>query len=131
MPYADLPGSLKEVLLCGTGGRAVRFTFGEKIVEKPFEGLLAQLENTFQQTESEFTRTRLKGFQARRMCKLCRGARLRPEILAVRIQDLNERELNIHEFCALTIANAKLFVENILLSKYQRVVATEVIREIL
>jgi excinuclease ABC subunit A len=130
MPYAELPAHFKEALLFGTGDRAVRFTFGEKIVEKPFEGLLAQLENTFQQTESEFTRTRLKGFQARRMCKLCRGARLRPEILAVTIQDLNERDLNIHEFCALTIANAKLFVENILLSKHQRVVATEVIREI-
>jgi len=130
MPYAELPAHFKEALLFGTGDRAIRFTFGEKVVEKPFEGLLAQLENTFQQTESEFTRTRLKGFQARRMCKLCRGARLRPEILAVRIQDLNGQELNIHEFCALTIANAKLFVENILLSKHQRVVATEVIREI-
>src|ERR1700730_5766744 len=130
VPYAELPARFKEALLFGTGDQEVRFKFGEKIVEKPFEGLLAQLENTFQQTESEFTRTRLKGFQARRMCKLCRGARLRPEILAVRIQDLNDRELNIHEFCALTIANAKLFVENILLSKHQRVVATEVIREI-
>jgi len=130
MPCAELPAHFKEALLFGTGDQAVRFTFGEKIVEKPFEGLLAQLENTFQQTESEFTRTRLKGFQARRMCKLCRGARLRPEILAVTIQDLNERDLNIHEFCALTISNAKLFVENILLSKHQRVVATEVIREI-
>src|SRR5258708_947875 len=130
MPYAELPGHFKEALLFGTGDRAVRFTFGEKIVEKPFEGLLAQLENTFQQTESEFTRARLKAFQARRMCKLCRGARLRPEILAVTIQDLKERELNIHEFCALTIENAKLFVESILLSKHQRVAATEVIREI-
>ena len=129
-PYAELPAHFKEALLYGTGDRAVRFKFGEKIVEKPFEGVLAHLENTFQQTESEFTRTRLKGYQARRMCRLCRGARLRPEILAVTLQDLNERELNIHEFCALTIANAKVFVENILLSKHQRVVATEVMREI-
>jgi excinuclease ABC subunit A len=129
-PYADLPADFKEALLYGTGDRAVQFIFGEKIVHRPFEGIIAQLENLFQQTESEFTRTRLKGFQARRSCKLCRGARLRPEILAVTIRDLSDKELNTHEFCALTIEEAKAFIENILLSKHQRVVATEVLREI-
>ena len=129
-PYADLPTDFKEALLYGTGDREVQFIFGEKIVNRPFEGIIAQLENLFQQTESEFTRTRLKGFQARRRCKLCRGARLRPEILAVTIRDLNDKELNTHEFCALTIEEAKAFIENILLSKHQRAVATEVLREI-
>jgi excinuclease ABC subunit A len=129
-PYADLPTDFKEALLYGTGDREVQFIFGEKIVNRPFEGIIAQLENLFQQTESEFTRTRLKGFQARRSCKRCRGARLRPEILAVTIRDLNDKELNTHEFCALTIEEAKAFIENILLSKHQRAVATEVLREI-
>ena len=100
-PYADLPTDFKEALLYGTGDREVQFIFGEKIVNRPFEGIIAQLENLFQQTESEFTRTRLKGFQARRSCKLCRGARLRPEILAVTIRDLNDKELNTHEFCGV------------------------------
>jgi excinuclease ABC subunit A len=129
-PYADLPAEFKEALLYGTGDRAIQFMFGEKIVVRPFEGIVAQLENLFQQTESEFTRTRLKGYQARRSCKLCRGARLRPEILAVTVRDLNDKELNIHEFCGLTIEEAKRFIENILLSKQQRAVAIEVLREI-
>jgi excinuclease ABC subunit A len=129
-PYADLPAGFKQAFLYGTGDRAVQFMFGEKIVARPFEGIIAQLENLFRQTESEFTRTRLKGFQARRNCKLCQGARLRPEILAVTIRDLKDKELNIHEFCALTIEEAKGFIEKILLSKHQRAVATEVLREI-
>ncbi len=129
-PYADLPAGFKQSFLYGTGDRAVQFMFGEKIVARPFEGIIAQLENLFRQTESEFTRTRLKGFQARRNCKLCQGARLRPEILAVTIRDLKDKELNIHEFCALTIEEAKGFIEKILLSKHQRAVATEVLREI-
>jgi excinuclease ABC subunit A len=129
-PYADLPAEFKEALLYGTGDRAIQLMFGEKIVVRPFEGIVAQLENLFQQTESEFTRTRLKGYQARRSCKLCRGARLRPEILAVTVRDLNDKELNIHEFCGLTIEEAKRFIENILLSKQQRAVAIEVLREI-
>jgi excinuclease ABC subunit A len=128
--FADLPADTKEALLYGTGDRSVQFMFGEKTVNRPFEGIIAQLENLFQQTESEFTRTRLKAYQARRTCKLCRGARLRPEILAVTIRDLKDQELNIHGFCALTIEEAKGFIENILLSKHQRLVAAEVLREI-
>ncbi len=129
-PYADLSSDFKTALLYGTGNVVVRFMFGEKVVARPFDGVIAQLESLFQQTESEFTRSRLKAYQARRSCKLCRGARLRPEILAVTVRDLNDKELNIHEFCALTIEEAKGFIENILLSKQQRSVATEVLREI-
>jgi excinuclease ABC subunit A len=129
-PFADLPADFKKALLYGTGNRAIQVAFGEKIVERPFDGIIAHLENLFQQTESEFTRSRLKSYQARRSCGLCRGARLRPEILAVTIRDLHDKELNIHEFCALTIEEAKSFIENIHLSKHQRVVATELLREI-
>jgi excinuclease ABC subunit A len=129
-PFADLTADFKKALLYGTGNRAIQVAFGEKIVERPFDGIIAHLENLFQQTESEFTRSRLKSYQARRSCRLCRGARLRPEILAVTIRDLHDKELNIHEFCALTIEEAKSFIENIHLSKHQRVVATELLREI-
>jgi excinuclease ABC subunit A len=129
-PFADLPADFKKALLSGTGNRAIQVAYGEKIVERPFDGVIAHLENLFQQTESEFTRSRLKSYQARRSCRLCHGARLRPEILAVTIRDLHDQELNIHEFCALTIEEAKSFIENIHLSKHQRLVATELLREI-
>ena len=129
-PFADLPADFKKALLYGTGNRAIQMAFGEKTVERPFDGVIAQLENLFRQTESEFTRSRLKSYQARRSCRLCHGARLRPEILAVTIRDLHDKELNIHEFCALTIEEAKSFIENIHLSKHQRLVATELLREI-
>ena len=129
-PFADLPADFKKALLYGTGNRAIQMAFGEKTVERPFDGVIAQLENLFRQTESEFTRSRLKSYQARRSCRLCRGARLRPEILAVTIRDLHDKELNIHEFCALTTEEAKSFIENIHLSKHQRLVATELLREI-
>ena len=129
-PYSDLASEFKKALLFGTDDRPIQFSFGEKIVERPFDGVIGHLEHLFRETESEFTRARLKGFQTRRNCKLCDGARLRPEILAVTIRDLNERELNIYGFCRLTIEQAKTFVENILLSKHQRAVATEVLREI-
>jgi excinuclease ABC subunit A len=129
-PVAELPEQFQVALLHGTGNQPVRFIFGEKIVDKPFEGVIPQLENLFAQTESELTKARLKSFQGRRICKLCKGARLRPEILAVTIQDQDGRQLNIQEFCALTIREAKGFIENIQLSKQQRLIAGEVLGEI-
>ena len=43
---------------------------------------------------------------------------------------MHDKELNIHEFCALTTEEAKSFIENIQLSKHQRLVAAELLREI-
>lgn len=129
-PYSDLPEGFRNVLLYGSGDHAIRIRFGNRDVEKPFEGLLLQLAQQLEQTESEFTRTRLKSFQGRRACRVCCGARLRPEILAVTIEDVNRGELNIHQFCALTIEEAKHFMEEIVLSKHQRLIAAEVLREI-
>jgi excinuclease ABC subunit A len=130
VPYSDLPQRFKDGLIYGTGDRSVPFQFGEKIVERPFEGLLAQLQKAFENTESEFTRSRLKSYQGRRVCGICHGARLRPEILAVTLTDIHDTALNIHRFSALAIEEAKTFVENIQLSKHQRLIATEVLREI-
>ena len=128
--FAELPATFREALLFGAGDRIIPFKFGEKAVEKKFEGVIAQLENLFRETASELTRTRLKSYQARRPCRMCGGARLRPEILAVTIRDLSEKELNIYDFCTLTIDEAKQFIENILLTKHQRSIASEVLREI-
>jgi len=130
VPFAELPATFKQALLFGAAERIILFRFGEKTVEKGFEGVIAQLENLFRETASEFTRTRLKSYQARRPCRMCRGARLRPEILAVTIRDLSGKELNIYDFCRLTIDEAKQFIENIFLTKHQRTIALEVLREI-
>src|SRR6202048_3387045 len=129
-PFAELPERGREIILYGSGDRAIRFQLGSKQVEKTFEGVLAQLEQLYDQTESEFTRSRLKAFQGRRLCPVCRGARLRPEILAVTIQENSGREVNIHDYCLLTIDEAKRFLENISLSKHQKIIAAEVLREI-
>ena len=129
-PFGDLPSKCQEAVLCGTGDLPLRFKLGSRDVEKPFEGVLAQLEQLKRNTESEFTRARLKSFQGRRRCEVCNGARLRPEILAVTIENSKGTEVNIHEFCQLTIENALSFLAEIALSKHQKHVAAEVLREI-
>ncbi len=73
---------------------------------RPFEGLVPQMQRLYEETESEFTRNRIRAFMTRVPCQTCHGARLKPEILAVTIKDADGRELNIHQFSELTIEAA-------------------------
>src|SRR5207237_2516345 len=90
-PFKDLPDRFKEVLLHGSGAEEIEFTFWRagksSKITRPFEGVIPNLERLYQESESEFTRNRLKGFMGPEFCDACRGQRLKPEILAVRLGD--------------------------------------------
>src|SRR5881392_1772422 len=137
-PFAELPENFKSALYLGTGETPIEMKFGsngEKIA-KPFEGLVPQMQRLYEETESEFTRNRIRSFMTREPCKVCRGARLRPEILAVTIsakpgtETRTERTLNIHQFTELTVEAAAEFISQIALSTQQMQIASEVVREI-
>src|SRR5438874_3515268 len=137
-PFAELPENFKSALYFGTGETPIEIKFGsngEKIA-KPFEGLVPQMQRLYEETESEFTRNRIRSFMTREPCKVCRGARLRPEILAVTIsakpgtETRTERTLNIHQFTELTVEAAAEFISQIALSTQQMQIASEVVREI-
>jgi excinuclease ABC subunit A len=133
LPFADLPNEFKDALYFGTNGEPIEMNFGgngEKRVAKPFEGLVPQMQRLYEETESEFTRNRIRAFMTRVPCKTCRGARLKPEILAVTIKDRQARELNIHQFSEQTIEAAVRYIDNLDLTVQQRTIVTEVIREI-
>jgi excinuclease ABC subunit A len=103
---------------------------GQQKVAKPFEGLLPQMQRLYEETQSEFTRNRIRSFMTREPCKVCNGARLKPEILAVTIKDRNQRELNIHQFSELTIEAATRFISDLELTSQQHTIVTDVVREI-
>ena len=88
-PWRDLPRAVRDAILHGTGGKAVTITYqdGRRVWEttKPFEGVIANLEKRLRDTESDWMRDELSRFQASRPCETCRGARLRPEALAVKV----------------------------------------------
>jgi excinuclease ABC subunit A len=133
-PFADLPDSFKNALYFGTGETPIEMNFSangrkEKLA-KPFEGIVPQMQRLYAETESEFTRNRIRSFMTREPCQVCGGARLRPEILAVTIRDQSDRELNIYQFTKLTIGAAADFISRIALTAQQRQIAAEVVREI-
>jgi excinuclease ABC subunit A len=134
VPFADLPDAFKAALYFGTNGEPIEMEFssnGEKKIRKPFEGLVPQMQRLYEQTQSEFTRNRIRAFMARETCKVCGGARLKPEILAVTIKDRDRRELNIHQFSQQTVECALQFVGGLDLTEQQQTIVTDVVREIL
>ena len=87
--WKDLSEEAREVILHGTGGRAVTLKFidGKRSyeVKKPFEGVIGNLNRRMLQTESAWMREELSRYQASRPCEICGGARLKPEALSVKI----------------------------------------------
>src|SRR5262245_56422602 len=89
-PYQELPEPVRQLLLHGSGEDELEFHFWRagkmSTVKRPFEGVLPNLDRLYQESESEFTRNRLKAFMNPQFCDACRGQRLKPEVLAVTLQ---------------------------------------------
>jgi len=134
IPFSDLPEPFKKALYHGTGDDPIEMNFSPNgkspKTARPFEGLVPQMERLYAETESEFTRNRIRAFMIRVPCQVCHGARLKPEILAVTIKDSGGRELNIHKFSELTIEAAAEFMRQLQLTEQQRFIVTDVVREI-
>ena len=133
VPFADLPDEFKKALYFGTNGQPIKMSFGdneEKNAGKPFEGLVPQMQRLYEETQSEFTRHRIRAFMTREPCKICGGARLKPEVLAVTIKNRHQRELNIHQFSEQTIEAAVQFIQALDLPAQQQIIVAEVMREI-
>ena len=131
VPFADLPDEFKNALYFGTNGTPIEMNLGGNGEKKrPFEGLVPQMQRLYEQTQSEFTRNRIRAFMTREPCKTCGGARLKPEILAVTIKDRQGRELNIHRFSEQTTEAAARYIHNLELTAAQKKVIADVVREV-
>ena len=136
VPFSELPEQFKQALYFGTNGTPIEMNFSDndpsdaKKMAKPFEGLVPQMQRLYEQTQSEFTRNRIRSFMTYEPCKVCKGARLKPEILAVTIKDRHAIELNIHQLSELTTEAAARFIAALELTTHQRAIVRDVVREI-
>jgi excinuclease ABC subunit A len=133
VPFSELPQQFKKALYFGTNETPIEMDFsdnGEANAAKPFEGLVPQMQRLYEQTQSEFTRNRIRAFMTYERCKVCNGARLKPEILAVTIKDRHGGELNIHQLSELTIEAGARFITTLQLTAQQRTIVGDVVGEI-
>ena len=129
-PFDELPERIKKEILYGdeipiTVEYRRRDGTGQGRFEEFFEGVIPELLRRYRQTKSQAVRREIEDYMTFSLCPECKGARLKPESLAVRIG-----QKNIAEITGLSVKNALEFFEGLRLSKKELRIAGELIREI-
>ncbi len=93
-PIKDLPAKHQDLVLHGTQGEKVRIHYHnrdgrEATFDTAFEGVIGNLERRYRETNSEYIREKISEYMSDRPCPTCQGKRLRPEALAVTVDDVN------------------------------------------
>ncbi len=130
-PWSELAEKVRDAILYGTTDTAVELTYKDGVraysVTKPFEGVIRNLQRRFQETDSVWVREEMSRYQAERPCATCRGARLKPEALAVKIAGKH-----IAEASELPIAAALPWFAGVIdtLTPQRAEIARRILREI-
>src|SRR5262249_27862724 len=121
VPWKDIPEKVRKALLYGVE-EEIEFTHWRKgawrKMAKKFEGVIPNLERLYVESESEFTKSRLQHYMVGMACPDCKGARLKPESLAVTLADKS-----IIAATQLSIHDAIKFFGSLSLSDVQRQIA--------
>ncbi len=128
-PFGQIPEPIQQIILYGSGEENVRFFYDQgdrrHFYEKPFEGVIPNLERRYHETDSDSVRENLERFMSVIPCQTCHGARLRPEALHVTIG-----EQNIQQVTALSIAEAETFFKDLELPPKAMEIARRILKEI-
>jgi excinuclease ABC subunit A len=129
-PWSKLSADEREIFLYGTGDERhhVSYTnrFGRRRSYKVrFEGIVNNLQRRYEETDSESNRERIEGYMAEQPCPACKGARLRPESLAVKVGGLN-----IAEYSDLSAQAASEWIRQLEMTETERAIARLIAREI-
>jgi excinuclease ABC subunit A len=129
-PWSKLSGEQRKILLEGTGGNKIRFTYTNQYrhkrwYEATFEGILANLGRRHSETESEFVKEELEKYMSDKPCPACDGMRLKPESLAVTVA-----ARNIAQVCELSVAAAIEWIDGLELGDRDLLIARGILKEI-
>ena len=128
-PVESLPQSALDAILYGTGTEKLTIYYeranGRGTIERPFEGIVNNVARRLHETQSDAMRKELEECMSERPCPKCRGRRLSDISLAVTVGGMN-----IMDFCAMPIAEALKFIENLKLTGSMAVIAEQIVREI-
>jgi excinuclease ABC subunit A len=130
-PWKDLPEIVRDAVLNGSGNTPIKMRYDDGLrsyeTEKPFEGVLPNLERRFRETESAWIREELTRYQSNLSCETCNGYRLKPEALAVKIAGLH-----IGQTSNFSIAEAGAWFSGLdaTLTPQKREIASRILKEI-
>ena len=129
VPIKKLPKDFMDKILYGTGNEVIDFEYqssaGTRRFSTPFEGVLPTLDRRHNETKSQGMRDFYEMYMSNSECPACKGARLKPEILSIKIGDKN-----INDLTDMSIRKIKDFLNNVELTKTQAMIADMILKEI-
>ena len=128
-PFNKLPQKFQKIILYGSGEENVQFFYdqGERrhFYEKPFEGVIPNLQRRYHETDSDTVRENLERFMSIVPCQTCEGGRLRPEALHITVAGKN-----IQQVTDMSITACEAFFSDLTLSAKEMEIARRVLKEI-
>src|SRR5579885_705844 len=129
-PWQELTEKERSYFLYGTGGDKVFVSYRNRMGRRrsymiAFEGIVASLERRYRETDSQAQRERIEEYMSFRPCPACKGARLKPEVLAVTVGGKN-----IHEFTQLSVTGALAFLDGLDLTPTEALIGARIVKEI-
>ncbi|MCR5176979.1 MAG: excinuclease ABC subunit UvrA [Anaerovibrio sp.] len=129
-PWEQMPPKAQDELINGTGDKKYSFGYENmfgvyKIHTGPFEGIMPLLERRYRESDSDAMREDLENYMSISCCPVCKGARLKPEALAVTIGDKN-----IHQVTEMTVRDCETFFSELELSPREQKIAAQILKEI-
>lgn len=128
-PFKELPEDIQNMILYGTDGEKVQFTFsgeyGTRNYDYAFEGVIANTKRRYEESSSESMRDEYESYMTSIPCKTCKGARLKPEALAVTIGDKN-----INQVTSMSIGDLRTFFLEVELTDRQKAIGVQILKEI-
>ena len=130
LPWQELSEEEQDFFLYGTDGERIYVQYRNRMGRKrqymlAFEGIVASLERRYKETDSSQQRERIEEYMSLRPCPVCKGARLKPEVLAVTVG-----EISIHTFTQMSVSRALQFVDALQLTETEQLIGARIIKEI-
>lgn len=130
VPFNKLKKEEKDIILYGSGEHHIKFNFHSTNMSHAYtgkyEGVIPNLKRRYMETDSSFIRNDVIGQYMRTIeCQTCKGARLKPEILSIRISGKN-----INEVTRLSISACTEFLDGTKLSEKEKIIAEQILKEV-
>ena len=129
-PFENLSDEVKHIIFYGNNGEKLTMKYsrsnGSGTYKSDFEGLVKNLERRYKETTSEWMRSDIENSMSMVPCEKCGGARLKDQVLAVTVSGKN-----INEVTQMPIDEAIDFFKNLKISKTDKIIAEQILKEIL
>jgi excinuclease ABC subunit A len=130
LPWQELSEEEQDYFLYGTDGEKIYVQYRNRMGRRrqytlAFDGIVASLERRYRETDSSQQRDRIEEYMSFRPCPVCKGARLKPEVLAVTVG-----KRSIHDFTQMSVTRALQFLDELGLTPTEELIGHRIVKEI-